>query len=340
MSAKNRPLISIILPVYNGEKYLRESLQSCVDQTYENIEIVIVNDCSTDDSFIIAQQFAERDERIQIVDNAKNKKLPASLNVGHRRAKGDYITWTSDDNELKEDFIEKLFEGIEKEKVDVVFSNYDIVNAEGELKREHQTGPIEHLLFGNKIGASFLYKKEVFKRLNGYNESLFLLEDYDFWLRASLQFKFYQIPLNLYKYRLHSQSLTVEIQADKGTNSYYREGIVNLFTQLSAKLSWSNVSLNLMINHFNGKNTNALHYLKNRKTIVQDISKFNTMNLDNRLIIEGLQNLVRNSLISSDDTKNLKTLLKVLREEKELLFSERFSKKVTLNYILKCFSFQ
>ncbi|MFT5212615.1 MAG: glycosyltransferase involved in cell wall biosynthesis, partial [Patiriisocius sp.] len=94
----SNPFVSIILPVYNGEKYLSKSIESCLNQTYRNIELIIVNDCSTDKTLEIVDGYLKLDSRIKVLTNSANKRLPASLNIGHLQAQGDYITWTSDDN--------------------------------------------------------------------------------------------------------------------------------------------------------------------------------------------------------------------------------------------------
>lgn len=84
--------------MHNGAEYLRESIESCLAQTFRNWELIVVNDCSTDESGAIAEEYAAMDERIRVIHNETNLKLPASLNVGFRQAKGEYLTWTSDDN--------------------------------------------------------------------------------------------------------------------------------------------------------------------------------------------------------------------------------------------------
>ena len=74
------PKVTIVLPTYNGSKYLRESIESVIDQTYKDWELVIVDDCSTDETLKIAGDYSERDGRIVVIHNRINKKLPASFN--------------------------------------------------------------------------------------------------------------------------------------------------------------------------------------------------------------------------------------------------------------------
>lgn len=86
-----RKLVSVLLPVYNGERYLEQSIRSVLEQTYENLELIIVNDASTDNSLYIAQNLAKDDSRIRIITNPENLKLPKSLNKGFENANGLYI---------------------------------------------------------------------------------------------------------------------------------------------------------------------------------------------------------------------------------------------------------
>ena len=91
-------LISIVLPIYNGEKYMRKSIDSVLAQTYANWELLIVDDGSTDNTAIIAQEYAANDSRIRYYKNSENMRLPKTLNRGFSLAWGDFLTWTSDDN--------------------------------------------------------------------------------------------------------------------------------------------------------------------------------------------------------------------------------------------------
>ena len=98
MISNNNPKVSIVLPTYNGARYLKSSVESCLNQTHKNIELVIVDDCSTDETPDIVRSY--NDPRIRYVRNETNQRLPRSLNIGFALATGDYLTWTSDDNEF------------------------------------------------------------------------------------------------------------------------------------------------------------------------------------------------------------------------------------------------
>lgn len=87
------PEISIVLPTYNGEKYLKQSIESILGQTYTDWELIVVNDCSTDSTQEIIDFYRKKDTRIRTIFNYTNQKLPESLNIGFREAKGEYFTW-------------------------------------------------------------------------------------------------------------------------------------------------------------------------------------------------------------------------------------------------------
>jgi glycosyltransferase involved in cell wall biosynthesis len=330
------PLISIILPVYNGGKYLAISIERCLNQNFTNFELIIVNDCSTDNTLNIAYNYAEKDNRIIIINNEENKKLPASLNIGHREAKGDFVTWTSDDNIMKPNFLESLLNTLEKEEADLVYSDYDIINNDGKLKREHKSGPTEHLIFGNIIGASFLYKKEVFATLKGFDENLYLLEDYDFWLRASLKFKFIHCKENLYQYRLHENSLTAKIQDSILFNEQHKNNFILMFKNYADNLGWRDSTKKILMLRYLKTEDIISDYLIHQKTIKADILKLKNNDLNKELILYGLLLNLRNELMNNKDNYNFRTLVNILKNERLLLFHKLFSKKVTFNYIKNC----
>ncbi|WP_372744881.1 glycosyltransferase family 2 protein [Lutibacter sp.] len=330
----NKPLISIILPVYNGEQFLEKAIESCLSQIYNAIELIIVNDCSSDNTLEIAERLAKADERIKIINNTVNKKLPESLNIGHKQAKGNYITWTSDDNLLKTNCLQELLNAIIEQNADVVYANNDVIDENGIVKRENINGPIEHVLFGNKIGACFLYKKEVFNALDGYNTSLYLLEDYDFWLRCVEQFRVSAVKNNLYQYRIHSNSLTSSISNSKHNKNKHSLGIKQMFNIIGEKYNWNSLTLSLLIASRLNYQIDIDKYLKNMLSIEQDVVKFG-YGFDKDLVLIGLKKCIRKQLFVNSSNYSIRTVLKVLIYDKSLLFHKSFSRKTTVNFILK-----
>ena len=102
------PLISLVLPVYNGARYLPLALDSIFAQSFTDFELIAVDDCSTDATPAILADYAARHPNMRVLTNQANSKLPASLNNGFRAARGRWFSWTSDDNLLHPDTLEQL----------------------------------------------------------------------------------------------------------------------------------------------------------------------------------------------------------------------------------------
>jgi glycosyltransferase involved in cell wall biosynthesis len=228
-----KPLVSIILPVYNGEKFLVESIESCLHQSYKNIELIIVYDSSTDNTLEIITNYAVKDNRITIIKNIERKNLPASLNIGHYAARGEFFSWTSDDNLYELNAIEILLKTLLEENADIVYGDMVIIDHNGEKVRDFVFLDFENIIFRNYIGNCFLYKKDVFERNKGYNENRFLVEDYDFWLRAIAHSRFYQIKKKLYQYRKHDTSLTHQIAFNDDKKQLFSENVIKMNNEFS-----------------------------------------------------------------------------------------------------------
>lgn len=203
-------LISIVLPVYNGERYLAESIQSCLAQTYSDWELVVVDDASTDNtSFLIAQWMA-KDSRIRCIRHQTNKKLPAALNTGFAHARGVYLTWTSDDNRYLPSALEEMLQALTTgQGADFVYADYQVIDDDSQYVQTQVAPSPLSLIQGYNAVPCFLYRRRVYEQIGGYTEALFLAEDYDYWLRV-LSSGYIMLPLHktLYQYRRHTQSLT------------------------------------------------------------------------------------------------------------------------------------
>lgn len=297
------PLISIVLPVYNGSRYLKQAIESCINQTYKNIELLIIDDGSTDDSLLIASQFLASDNRIKIIENGKNLALPASLNVGHREAQGEYITWTSDDNRYQEDAIRKLYDTLIEERVDIVYSDYLIIDDEDKLVAQSRLKEIEYLLFDGVIGACFLYKKEVYSRNNGYDENLFLVEDYDFWLRALKHSYYFKIENpGYYFYRYHANSLTVRMQNDSVLKERFMNNLRILYLDLFSdfRIKDRDAFVDILINRFSyGPNTDikvlmSKTFFEDLKTIASSFSRFSYVKIKRIFLNDAIETILKN----------------------------------------------
>lgn len=204
------PRVTIVLPTYNGEKYIRESINSILSQNYTNWELIIVNDCSTDNTSKIIQQYSQEDKRIQIINNSVNKKLPKSLNTGFKFASGEYLTWTSDDNIYEKDAIEKMVKYLDANRnMPMVRADMLLIDENAEVISESQEYDYPKMFINNCMGACFMYRRSVAQKVGQYDETLFCVEDYDYWIRIMEQYgTIGNIKEFLYRYRWHSGSLS------------------------------------------------------------------------------------------------------------------------------------
>ena len=137
------PVISVVVPVYNVEKYLRQCISSLVNQTIENIEIICVNDGSTDNSLKILEQYAQTDSRIRIVSKT-NSGYGDSMNVGLACAKGEYIGIVESDDYALPDMFERLYQAAKENDVDIVKSNFYYFSEEEGKKYEDNLSKIPY----------------------------------------------------------------------------------------------------------------------------------------------------------------------------------------------------
>ena len=174
---KSSPLVSIIIPCYNRENYITDALNSALNQTYENIEIIVVDDGSTDNSVAVLTKYGDKINLIQ----QKNKGVSAARNTGLRLASGDYIIFLDSDDWLSEDLVEHHIQMSQKwPEVDIFcsdFKNINEMNQLGEINKsnwpEQPDTPIElFLLFPPPFPACELYKATTIKRLGGYDEDM------------------------------------------------------------------------------------------------------------------------------------------------------------------------
>lgn len=205
----NLKLVSIILPVHNGARYLEDAIKSVLSQTYTNLELIIVDDKSTDNSLNIAKKYQLIDKRVKIIINEENIKLPKSLNRGFEVAQGDFLTWTSDDNVYYQDAIEEMVHSLEDNKeYDFVYADMKKIDSVGSCLG-YSKSEAKHMFLYNCIGACFLYRKKCKDTVGVYDSNLFLVEDYDYWIRIAQQYQILHLSKVLYSYRFHENSLTM-----------------------------------------------------------------------------------------------------------------------------------
>lgn len=186
---KENPLVSIIIPVYNAEKYIKTCLNSIIKQTYHNIEVITVDDGSRDQSLKICQQYQLEYPMIKVF-HKKNEGVAKTRNYGLQKAKGDYITFVDSDDFIHPDYVQDLVELLLHNQADIAICNFYKMPEEKKVpiakEKEientifSQKEAMKRFLYQDKIDSSFwakMYKKELFANITIKNYKVF--EDMD-----------------------------------------------------------------------------------------------------------------------------------------------------------------
>lgn len=211
---KSNPKVSIIIPVYNGSNYLKEAIDSALSQTYKNIEIIVVNDGSTDKTEKIALSYGKKIRYFR----KENGGVASALNLGIKKMTGEYFSWLSHDDQYFPDKLEKQINFLAqlKNKEVVLYSNYSFINESSEpflnpVIHNHdmlKNKPLYALYRGCINGITMLIPKSCFEICGDFDVNLRCTQDYEMWLRMIKTFDFVHMTDVLAKTRLHSKQDT------------------------------------------------------------------------------------------------------------------------------------
>lgn len=210
-NVKIKEKVSIVIPCYNQAQFLSDAIMSALNQTYESIQVVVVNDGSTDETNKVIQHFQQRKSSSRaelIVVTQENKGLSAARNAGVKASSGSWIVCLDADDKLAPAYIEKTI-GIS----DIVCTGTIEFGDRSRLWKSPLTNVYyEQLLVKNRLNYAAIYKKEVWNKVGGYDEQMKLgFEDFRFWLDASkFGFKIRLINEFLFYYRKHGKSMFSE----------------------------------------------------------------------------------------------------------------------------------
>lgn len=275
-------LVSIIIPVYNVENYLGECLNSVINQTYSNLEIILINDGSTDKSGKICDEYALLDKRIKVI-HKKNEGVSSARNMGIDLAKGEYIAFVDSDDLINEKYISSMYQNCIETNSDLTFCRFSKYE-DGRVIKVQEKMPeclevnINEVNFVNFICQFFnfkknifgsccrtLYKKDIIKS-NRFNPNIKISEDLLFLLQTMLTSKrissvnehlyFYRqsrkSTTSLYKKKYLNSQLTLHKELQKFFNLFYDKKIKRLFEAYSCLLCYYVLSNEIK---FKSKNT-------------------------------------------------------------------------------------
>lgn len=223
------PKVSVLLPVYNGEQYLDQAIETILDQDFTDFELIAVNDGSKDRTAEILAEWARRDPRVVVLNNEKNIGLPATLNVGLKAAHGEYIARQDCDDIALPGRLRTEVEMLDANPNAVLVSmNYHVIDNEDRLiyTTEADRPPLLlhwRLRFHNAVGghAVVMFRKQVALELGGYDTDVPLAEDFDLWTRMLKRGDILIAPQPGMRYRAHDNRATM-VQTDKQRLSTWR----------------------------------------------------------------------------------------------------------------------
>ncbi len=213
--SSNNPLVTVLMPAYNAEKYIAEAISSVLKQSFTDFELLIINDGSTDGTARLISSF--NDPRIRLI-NQENKGVSAALNVGLANSRSAYIVRFDADDICHHDRLKIQYEFITNyPEYSIVGSGADYIDANGHYMFTHY--PVAHLNEEIQqlkysvcpfIHSSVLYKKDVILKNGGYNEHAHTFEDHFLWVNILAREKACNLSQPLIKVRLNPESITID----------------------------------------------------------------------------------------------------------------------------------
>lgn len=215
MAMTTRPKVSVLLPAYNAEKYLPEAIESILKQSYQDFELLVVDDCSTDSTWQVIQKYANLDSRVVAIQNQKNLKLSGSLNVAIAHANGDYLArMDADDWSYPDRFQKQVTYMDANPEVGIVGGSMEVCDELLNVvstRRYHQTDDdIRRHLFRYSPFSHplIMIRKSVIDEVGGYRDKFNPAEDYELYFRVGKRAKFGNLQDVLLKYRVIPKSMT------------------------------------------------------------------------------------------------------------------------------------
>lgn len=274
------PKITIIIPVYNGSNFIKQAIESAINQTYKNVEILVVNDGSNDDGKT-EEAVLEFGDKVRYIKK-ENGGVASALNLGIKEATGEYISWLSHDDLYKPNKLEeqvKVLNSLE-DKTTILFSNVELIDEHGDIiattNYANQIGVktlcqgTYPVIKGTVNGCATLIAKKCFEKVGPFDETLRTTNDYDMWMRLFKEFKSLLIEKPLIQYRIHkNQDTNKSPYVVKEANELWTD-IINKLDEKQIK-EWGfepfNIYMDLYFQMFNSRynDTYPVAYEKAKK---------------------------------------------------------------------------
>ncbi len=310
------PLISVIIPVYNGEETIKETIYSVLNQTFTNLELIVVNDGSKDSSLSVISSI--KDSRLKVF-SFPNAGVAISRNRGIRQANGEFIAFLDADDLWTLDKLEAQLEALQlNPKAAVAYSWVDYINEFGEFLHNgnHITingNAYKHMLVENVLenGSNPLIRREALTQVGGFNQSLTPAEDWDMWLRLAACYDFVTVPHPQILYRtLYSSGSTNVLKMEK----VCLQLIEQAFCRAPVSIKYlKNKALGTLYHYLTGKSLESSYRSENSTTAMRFFC--NTIRYDAsvwqwQIMLKTLGNIFTLFVLSPQQYKRFKTVFK------------------------------
>lgn len=320
--------LSVVMPVYNGEKYLKEAIDSVLNQTYTDFELLIIDDGSIDSSVEIINTI--KDSRIRLLKNEKNQGVAYTRNVGLKEAKGEFLAWMDCDDlaepnrlEIQINYLKENLEvgicgtalkrfGDGTPHISQLFSNSEVIKAA--------------LLFYTSIRpATAMYRMKMVKKAQlKYDPRLAIAEDYDFFFEASFHFPMKNINQVLYSYRASETSI-MKVYSERKKQVFEFHKII--YSKAFEKLQIPHLEENFEL-HYSCASTELIHTISDLKKIYEWLIFLKQKNLEVLLYDRNAFDKVLASVFFTACKKSspigLKAYFFYMKERKSFLTDESF----------------
>jgi len=223
------PKINVIIPVYNYGKYLRQAIQSVLSQQFDDYEIIVINDGSTDNTAEVLREF-ESHPKIRLITHKKNQGLVRSCHEAIEASTGEYIVRLDADDYFDENALLVLSNVLDNNsEVGLAYPDYFLISEEGKVLdhvRLPKVGEEVKLFDLPANGAGTMFRRSCYEAVGGYDLSLRLEDNYDLWLKFLNRFKAYNVNLPLFYYRRHGSNMTLNSEKILEARRYVKQSFV------------------------------------------------------------------------------------------------------------------
>ena len=235
--------VSVIVPVYNGEKYIREAIDSVLNQSYKDFEVIVIDDGSKDNTLSIIKEY---DGKIRW-KSQENKGQASATNEGVKMAEGEYVAYLDADDVCMPERLEVQVKYLDNHpNVGLVYSGYYQINGAGEVKRIVKARPHDNfvLLQTDYIARStVMHRKNCLEEVGLFDESISGDDDWDMWIRISEKFGVDHVERPLVKYRLHGEQISLVRPKKLAYRRYTKMRIIEKACARRKNSSWLKLKL-------------------------------------------------------------------------------------------------